>query len=512
MLSRRVLASMLATTSILAGLSTLPASATPASTGNQTTPTAIRWKACGERLECARIRVPLDWDRPRGRTISLAVIRHLASKPDQRIGSLFLNPGGPGESGVGLVRGAGSDLDTWGDGRFDVVSWDPRGTNASTPARCFRSETAAAKFWKGKSIPTTKAQSGSFSRTAAALARRCGKVSGWLLPHISTADTARDLDHLRSLVGDRQLTYAGLSYGTLLGQTYANMYPQRVRAMLLDGVVDAVQYSKGAEARAVNSVSGTDAVFDQFLRLCRRAGAAQCALAGEARTPAERFDRLLQRVRRSPIPARKADPPGALDEADLLLSQFQPLRNPAQWLGNAASLAAALAGNASNLEAEARPYLTPQGWAGATTSAAIQCADAPARRGLDAWPQVIGRLDRTSRLQGRVNGWWLWAPCAAWPVRGQDSYRGPWNASTPNPILLIGTRYDPNTAYQNAVRAQRVLGNAVLLTHDGYGHISYQDPSACIEQARVDYLVDLITPRKGAVCEADQRPFQPDVG
>jgi pimeloyl-ACP methyl ester carboxylesterase len=512
MLSRRVLASTLAATSLLAGLSTVQASASSAPLGNETTPSAIRWKECGERLECARIRVPLDWDRPHGRTISLAVIRHLASKPDQRIGSLFMNPGGPGESGVGLVRGAGSDLDAWGNGRFDVVSWDPRGTNASTSVRCFPSETAAAKFWKGKSIPTTKAQSRSFSRTAAALARRCGKVSGWLLPHISTADTARDLDHLRQLVGDRQLTYAGLSYGTLLGQTYANMYPQRVRAMLLDGVVDAVQYSRGAEARAANSVSGVDAVFDQFLRLCRRAGAAQCALAGGARTPAERFDRLLQRVRRSPIPARKADPPGALDEADLLLSQFQPLRNPAQWPGNAASLAVALAGNAASLEAAARPYLTPQGWAGATTSAAIQCADAPARRALDAWPQVIGRLDRISRLQGRVNGWWLWAPCAAWPVRGQDSYRGPWNASTPNPILLIGTRYDPNTAYQNAVRAQRVLGNAVLLTHDGYGHISYQDPSACIDQARVDYLVDLVVPHKGAVCTADQRPFQPDFG
>jgi pimeloyl-ACP methyl ester carboxylesterase len=120
---------------------------------------------------------------------------------------------------------------------------------------------------------------------------------------------------------------------------------------------------------------------------------------------------------------------------------------------------------------------------------------------------VIGRFNRISRMQGRVQGWWLWAPCAAWPVRGQDAYRGTWNASTPNPILLIGTRHDPNTPYRNAVRAQRLLGNAVLLTHNGYGHLSYQDPSACVELARVEYLVNVKTPPNGTVCKPDKRPF-----
>jgi pimeloyl-ACP methyl ester carboxylesterase len=491
----------------LAAVLVAPVTAVSGSSPTAASSTSIEWRSCGERLECARVRVPLDWDRPQGRTISLKVIRHLASNPEQRIGSMFINPGGPGDTGVGLVKGAGDDLDAWGAGRFDVVSWDPRGTNASTPVRCFRSERSAARFWRGVSIPFTKAQSTLFSRTSAALARRCDKVSGWLLPHISTADTARDLDYLRRLVGDRKLTYAGLSYGTFLGQTYANMYPGRVRAMLLDGVVDPVRYARGAEARTASGLRGTDEVFDQFLDLCRQAGPERCALAGRQRTPAQRFHRLLQRVRRSPVPAPDATPPGLLDEADLLLSQFQPLRNPELWPQNAASLNAALRGNASDLEDAAGPYFTPKGWAGVTTSAAISCADAPASRPLTAWPQVIGRFDRISRLQGRVQGWWLWAPCAAWQVRGQDAYRGPWNASTPNPILLIGTRYDPNTPYQNAVRVQRLLGNAVLLTHDGYGHISYQDPSACVERARVDYLVNVKTPPRGTVCQPDKRPF-----
>jgi pimeloyl-ACP methyl ester carboxylesterase len=429
---------------------------------------------------------------------------------------MSVNPGGPGDSGVGLVRGDPEGLDAWGDGRFDVVGWDPRGTNRSTRVRCFRGEREEARFWAGASIPTTRAASKRYRRKTASLARRCGRVSGRLLPHISTADTARDLDYLRRLVGDRKLTYAGLSYGTFIGQTYANMFPGRVRAMMLDGIVDPVSYSKGAEARVARQASGGDEVFAEFLSLCEDAAPGRCALAGGVSSPAERVDQLFERVRRAPIPAPDAEPlglaRGKLGFADLLSSQFAPMRDPKRWPQDARDLEAALGGDGSALETGARGYLTTAGWAGATTSAAISCADAPAKLGSRSWPRVIGRLERGSRLQGRVLGWWLWAPCASWPVRGQDSYRGPWDASTPNPILLIGTRHDPNTPYSNAVRAERLLGNAVLLTHEGYGHLSIQDPSSCIERARVAYLVELITPPRGTVCEADQVPFGPGSG
>jgi pimeloyl-ACP methyl ester carboxylesterase len=188
------------------------------------------------------------------------------------------------------------------------------------------------------------------------------------------------------------------------------------------------------------------------------------------------------------------------------------LRSPQTWPRDASDLDAAVRGDGSALETAARGLLTPEGWAGATTSAAISCADAPARRGSRSWPRVIRRLSRTDRLQGRLLGWWLWAPCAPWPVRGEDSFRGPWDASTPNPILLIGTRHDPSTPYANAVRAEQRLGNAVLLTHEGYGHVSYQDPSDCVERARAAYLVELTTPPKGTVCKANQQPFDPGSG
>ena len=141
---------------------------------------------------------------------------------------------------------------------------------------------------------------------------------------------------------------------------------------------------------------------------------------------------------------------------------------------------------------------------GATTSAAISCADTPASTGPRNWPREIARLTRIDRLYGTVLGWWLWAPCAAWPVRGQDNYRGPWNATTKNPILVIGTRHDPATVYRNAVRVSQRVGNARLLTLNGYGHVSFHDPSPCVDQARTAYLVDLITPTERHRLPADQ--------
>lgn len=145
------------------------------------------------------------------------------------------------------------------------------------------------------------------------LAQRCGKVMGELLSHISTADTARDLDHLRALSGEEQLTDVGFSYSTMLGQTDANMFPQRVRAMMLDGVVDAVEYTASAEARAANNASSTDAVFDQFAKLCDEAGPSRCTLVGHpGQTAAQRVDQLFERLRAGTIPAPHADPRGEL--------------------------------------------------------------------------------------------------------------------------------------------------------------------------------------------------------
>ena len=496
---------------VAVSMSTPNAAASPARTGPAGS--GIKWVKCkgkprDDQLQCATVSVPLDWDRPNGQQIGLAVIRRLASRPQERIGSMFVIPGGPGLSGYDLVAGSGAELDKFGDGRFDVVGWDPRGTNRSSPVECFTNEPAQARFWAGVSIPSTPAESDAYQRKTVELARRCGEVSGELLSHITTADTARDLDALRQGVGDAELTYVGLSYGTMIGQIYANLFPGRVRAMVLDGLVDAVDTTTSAEARTVNNVSSADEVFAQFVALCQGAAPGRCALAGHGETVAQRVTRLFATARRAPIPAPNAQPPGPLSYQDLLNSTFTPLRLPVDWPQFAADLEAAVNGDASNLATQARTLETPDFFAGATTSAAISCGDGPANRPSTAWPAVIPRFNDAGELWGALTGWWLWAPCASnWPAHSTDRYTGSWNATTKTPILLLNNRHDPATSYHNAQVAEQRLGNAVLLTEDGYGHLTVNDPSQCVDQARTRYLVDLITPPRGTVCQADKLPF-----
>jgi pimeloyl-ACP methyl ester carboxylesterase len=470
--------------------------------------TGVSWHSCGVRLQCARVRVPLDWARPRGAKMSLAVVRHLASRPAKRIGSLFVNGGGASGS-VELVTSEGARLDALGQGRFDVVGWSLRGGGGAEPAvRCFADQRTRDRLWKGLSIPSTAAQARAYLPKTIAYARSCRRLSGALLEHVSTTDDARDLDYLRRLVGDRQLTYWAVSYGTFLGETYANMFPGRVRAMALDGVVDPQTVISGAAARFANTIAGMDDGLRAFESLCQRAGPRRCALAGRG-SVARRVAGLLARLRRSPIPAPTARPAGALGYGDLAAVLFASLASPAAWPQLAVDLRQAINGDGSALATQARAVLTGTRSAAADSQTAIVCADSPARQGPDAWPQVIARLTRISPWAGLFIGWSNWAPCASWRARGAERYTGPWNRPTKIPILLIGTTGDPGTPYANSRRVASLLGNAVLLTHDGYGHTSEADPSRCVERGTSAYLVDVAIPRKGTVCRSDRQPFGP---
>ena len=475
----------------------------------------IAWKACKGApggLQCARVAVPLDWSQPDGRTISLSVIRRPASRPAQRIGSLFVNFGGPGVAGVATVKRLGPRLNRLGRGRFDVVSWDPRGTGESTRISCFANDRDQLRFWGAFAIPVTSAQSKRLVRKTTAFARRCTERNRGLIPFLSTADTVRDLDHLRELVGDAQLNYRGISYGTFIGQTYANLFPDRVRAMVLDGNINPLAFTRSVQAAIASSNSDTDRVIGRkFFELCRRAGPARCALA-RGGSPARRFARLLARLRRGPIPAPAADPP-RLSYSDLLIRIFLAEGTPSGWPDFARELDRAARGDGSAMAQMiqgARPLLEDA----LNSATALQCADKPVPPllGPEAWPEVIRRLARVSYSAGPVLGWWLWAPCAAWKIPAANRYTGPWTAATPNPVLVIGTRHDPRTSYQSSVVAARALGNAVLLTHDGYGHTSDEDPSACIQRRVAAYLTRLATPPPGTVCRSDHLPFSPKFG
>jgi pimeloyl-ACP methyl ester carboxylesterase len=224
-----------------------------------------------------------------------------------------------------------------------------------------------------------------------------------------------------------------------------------------------------------------------------------------------RVSRLLTRLRRAPIRAPFARG-GKLNYGDTLAAFFLLLRSPEGWPRFAKDLRAAEAGDGSALEKVALTLRSPAGYEFLEPSVAIGCADAPAQQPPRAWPQVIDRLTRVSFIYGPLLGWWLWAPCASWPVAAANRYTGPWNANTNVPILIIGTRFDPNTPFANARRLEQILGHATLLTHDGYGHTSTVDPSACVERAERRYFVSLIVPPRGAVCRSDHPPFDPNFG
>lgn len=479
----------------------------PDSAGARMTSRSV-WKACGVRLQCSRVRVPLDWARPGGPGMSLRVVRHLASRPTRRIGSLFINGGGATGSEE-LVRTEGARFDALGRGRFDVIGWALRGSGGSAPmVRCFADQQSRARLWDDLPIPTTRSEGLPYLKATIGYTRGCGTMSGRLLAHISTTDDARDLDYLRRLVGDRKLSYWAVSYGTFLGQIYANMFPRRVRAMALDGLVDPRTVIKGAAARF--SDTAMEEGLRRFESLCQNAGPRRCMLAGRGAV-APRVARLLARLRHAPIRAPRSTPPGALTYGDTLLVLFATLTSPAAWPQLAHDLNAADRGDGSALATQARAALAGLRSAPNDSQTAITCIDSPARQGLRAWRDVMARLIRDSRIGGPL-AWSNWARCVAWPARSTERYTGPWDRATRHPILVVGTRFDPATPYGNARRVANLLGNAILLTHDGYGHTSEADPSACIVRATSRYLVQLITPPKGTVCASDQEPFDPNFG
>jgi pimeloyl-ACP methyl ester carboxylesterase len=239
-------------------------------------------------------------------------------------------------------------------------------------------------------------------------------------------------DHLRRLVGDRKLTYFGESFGTLIGQTYANLFPHRVRAMALDGLIDPVASAAGTEAILASGLADTDRVFRRFLALCEAAGPDRCALAGHGDPVAARVKRLLARLRHAPLPAPSAVPPGELTYGEMLtVLKLAVLPEPSAWPLAAAALEEAVQGDGSTLKAAAESFTSDEFRISAQEqSAALICADSPARQPASAWPRVVDRLQAVSRIGGPVVGWLVGAPCASWPTPSTDRYTGPWNATT----------------------------------------------------------------------------------
>jgi pimeloyl-ACP methyl ester carboxylesterase len=495
----------------------------------------LNWRDCArpaqKGFQCATARAPRNYSHPHRSKIHLAVIRHRATDPTHRIGTLFFNPGGPG-------RSKASFPDAWVPhqeffppalrARFDVVTWDPRGTGGSAAVQCFASQKDESRFldgvgFPGQSFPFGKAEKRKWIRRYQGFGHRCGRTNGGLLRHVSTADTARDLNLLRRSVGDRRLSYWGVSYGTFLGATFANLFPNRVRALVLDGNVNprALVHRRlkandglflSTELRQ-HSDQGTVKTLDAFLGLCGRTDTAHCAFsAGSATATRDKYDVLLRRLRTDPASAD-------ISYADLTSQIFQGLVGLASWPGAAECLQDVW--TSGRWCPSASPSTLPipgtrpagadqatgtgQRYAGPEQLLAILCSESPNPRRSAFWALDVFANQR-SGAAGRYKSW-ITEPCASWPASAADRYAGPWNRRTANPLLVIGNTHDPNTPHRSSVAMSRQLARARLLTLEGYGHTSGNDPSACIRKAVSAYLTHKVLPPKGTRCQPDEEPF-----
>ncbi|MFB7336187.1 alpha/beta hydrolase [Streptomyces adustus] len=470
----------------------------------------LDWRPCasGGPFDCATAKVPLDYREPAGRSIRLAVVRRKATGPGRRIGTLFLNPGGPG--GPGTLQ-----MPQWYEffpkevrERFDIVSWDPRGVGESTAVRCFDSDLAAA-VWQARvpaGFPVGARERAAWTAAYQDLGRRCQKRDPELLRHVSTTDTARDLDLLRRAVGETRLTYWGTSYGSFLGATYANLFPDRVRAMILDGNFDPrAWFGEGtgtglATFQRLGADIGAAATLDRFLTLCGSATAANCAFsAGAPAATRDKFAQLSTRLAEHPVGAWTYA--AAID--DLLTNLY--VVHPA-WSQAATRLEELWQGRAPEPSPPLFPQPAKMPYLGVEQAAAVLCSDSPNPRDPAAY-QALAELG--ARRAGAAGQYWAWASeaCAQWPGRAADSYTGPWNRSTAHPLLLVNNVYDPATPYRAAQAMATQLADARLLTVQGYGHTVLLNPSTCAKNHESRYLVDGVLPPAGATCRPDRPPF-----
>ncbi|MFE4517405.1 alpha/beta fold hydrolase [Kitasatospora sp. NPDC056783] len=484
------------------------------------------WKQpCADpSFECDTVAVPLDHRDPRGRSIRLSVIRRPATDRAHRIGSLFFNPGGPAVPGTAALPAVYGLFPEQVRERFDIVSFDPRGTGASTTLDCFP-DPAAERNLLGRlpvGFPVGAEQRSVWADTYARLGRQCAdRDRTGLMAHLSTADVARDMEVLRRAVGDERLSYLGTSYGTLLGATYANLFPGRVRAMVLDSALDPAAWSTGRGPRdrelppflRAGSDLASARALDAFLDRCAAAGPEACAFsAGGAEATRAKFDGLLDRLRRGPVTVGTSPRAETHDYASAVSAVVSKLYAAAPVPGVPDTGWAALGGWLQGLwtapDTPSAPLPTG-GPSGQAQVLGVLCADAanpPAGTDHGALADLAGARS------GAVGPFWVWQTrrCASWPSEAaRDRYDGPWNRPTAAPVLVVANTGDPAWPYEGSRAMADSLARARLLTVDGHGHTVLGNPSACAAGYEERYLVDGELPPRGTVCAPDHRPFEP---
>ena len=474
---------------------------TPATGSNSAPATAvptIHWGKTDDGVQHGTIEVAADPDDPAAGTFTLALARHLATDPDQRIGSLLVNPGGPGASGLFLAEQAqfiyGDELLR----RFDIVAFDPRGTGSSTPAvQCTDDEDAVFGV---DQTPDDAAQEAALADSSKSFVDGCEQHSADLLARLGTADAARDMDTIRQALGEETISYFGFSYGSELGATWATMFPTTVRAVVLDGAIDP---TLGYLQMQLDQAAGFEATFDTFLDACSADSGCAFHNGGHADTA---FDALAAQVEQSPIPTRSGRPP--VNSGVLSTAVGEALYDQATWPQLEQALADAQDGDGSGLLDLYDLYysLDDSGVASDNATEAYYAVECPDDLDVTSTSQTFDLVDEFKAAAPRLYGSWIGelSICSQWPLR--DPSRVTITGTGAGPIVVIGTTGDPATPLAGTRAMANTLedGRLIVVTaeqHTGYG------VNDCVDQAVDDYLVDPAkAPPDELACTGDETP------
>ncbi len=496
------------------------------------TPPVIEWGECPYHeapVECATVALPLDYDDPTGPTTDIGVLRVPAL--GEKIGTLFVNPGGPGGSATEFAPYAGRLIGPGVQRRFDVVGIDPRGVHTSGTSWC-RVGSGTSRFF---GYPVTRAETRSRLRTDRAINEGCAERRSAIVDHASTADVARDMDVIRQALGEEQLSYYGISYGSLLGQTYAAMFPDRVRALIIDGVLNPIEWTSGNDPSLpmtyrLRSGRGAYEALTSALVECDRVGRTRCPIAGHAN---ETWLRVVRKARAGELRIGRS----RINLQDLVsqalwslyssssipyLTEFLAAVDPGHPASRTASDSAEQAWARLVRIRAARDEIGPYQWGDVPRPVQHRDAQAAFRHYVQFESVICGDAVNpgtprtwvgTSALADHRQPWfgrrWTWASsvCAQWAgLSGEDAFRGPWATTTSYPLLVVGNAHDPATPISGARAANRLFADSVLLLMNGWGHGALGD-SDCVSSYMAAYLIHRALPRAGTVCRANRGPF-----
>ncbi len=457
----------------------------------------LEWSSCGSGMQCATAKAPMDWANASAGDIELALVRKLAGS-SSRVGSLLVNPGGPGGSGYDFVK---DSVDYATDARlqasFDIVGFDPRGVNRSTPVSCYTDpkELDSYLYDIAPGTPGSDEWLTALSNSSTAFGQRCLELTGPLLGLVDTPSAARDLDMLRAALGDPTLNYLGYSYGTLLGQVYAELFPTKTGRLVLDGAVDpAATDFEGTATQA----KGFESALEAFLVDC--SGASDCPFTGSTESSLTEIRALLDTLDASPL--RNADG-RLLGSASMFTAIILPLYNESNWqylrqlfadvFRGDASYAFQLADNYNGRNADGT-YRDNQ----TEAFISINCLDEHGDGSVDTMRAEAEQLKALAPVFGPQMSWGG-TGCPNWSVPAARD-RGPISAPGSADILVVGTTNDPATPYSWAVTVANTLVKGHLLTYQGEGHTAYNKSNSCVNDIVDEFLINGIVPNADPVC------------